>query len=94
MQALQRCDLVPGAPRAFHSASKHAVCSRKWLNSNRRLSKKSAHLQNSPRILGIKLQRIVFAPALSTALLDLAAQPAATTRIASGVTPPESPLSP
>ena len=25
MQSLQRCDLPPGAPRAIHSASKHAV---------------------------------------------------------------------
>jgi hypothetical protein len=25
MQSLQRCDLLPGAPRAFHSAGKHAL---------------------------------------------------------------------
>ena len=25
MQSLQRCDLLPGAPRAFHPASMHAV---------------------------------------------------------------------
>jgi hypothetical protein len=25
MQSLQLCDLLPGAPRAFHSASKNAV---------------------------------------------------------------------
>jgi hypothetical protein len=25
MQSLQRCDLLPGAPRAFHSADKHAA---------------------------------------------------------------------